>query len=202
MTAPTIPTQRPEPDAANDHAWRLVELAQAGDQDALAELYRKYRAAVFNYVLTRVYRRHAIAEDLAGEVWERALRSLPRLERRTGPINWLMTIARNLVADYHKSGRSRLETLTSEMFDLEPDELNPPEAAAIHDATSAALLAAMQGLTPEQRRVLTLRYWRGLSVEETARAMSINTGAVKALQYRATCAMRRNQNVLALGGAR
>jgi DNA-directed RNA polymerase specialized sigma24 family protein len=65
------------------------------------------------------------------------------------------------------------------------------EAAVLLSEEHREVLAAVRGLAPRQREVLTLRYYLTLSTEETARAMGISVGAVKSTLSRAIATLGR-----------
>ncbi len=103
---------------------------------------------------------------------------------------WLVTIARNLVADHFKSSRFRLEVTTGEMLDSNETERSPKDAV-LESLSNAALLDAVHRLNPQQQECLTLRFLQGLSVAETARIMGKNEDSIKTLQQRAVRALSR-----------
>ncbi len=190
-----IPSQRdPEPSPA----WQLVELAKTGDRDALGELYRLYDPTVRRYLSPRLGRNPTLVDDLAADTWLRVVRNIHRIEfvgRDFGA--WLVTIARNLVADHYKSGWASRVTVAGELLDTvageqvhehEPDEL---EAGVITRLAGDELLATLAGMPGQQQAVLRLRFLEQLDVAETAAAMGITVGACKALQYRAVRALAR-----------
>lgn len=192
-TSARPPTQRRRPDENPTASWELVERAKTGDRDAFAQLYAKYLDAVFRFVYFRVSNRQ-VAEDLTAETFLRMLGRINTVTWQGRDIGaWLMTIARNLVADYYKSGRYRFEMSTGDALDADkPDSPEArPEYAVIEHVTNVTLLAAVQQLTPDQRECIVLRFLKGYSVAETARAMGLTEGAVKAMTYRAVHALRR-----------
>lgn len=172
----------------------LVRRHQAGDPDAFAEIYRTHYDTVFRFLYFRVTSRQ-LAEDLAQTVFVKALSRLDTFEvRGTAVAAWLVTIARNLAADHYKSGRYRLEVTTGDVLDAGIEDRSPegnPESAVVDYLTNLDLLAAVKLLTPEQQECIVLRFLKGLSVAETARAMGKNEGAIKALQYRSVRALAR-----------
>lgn len=173
----------------------IVAAAQAGDREAFGELYRLYANTVFRYLYYRVSTR-ALAEDLTGETFVRALRRISTYEDQGREFGaWLVTIGRNLLADHFKSARHRMEIPTGEMLDT--DELAPPvDDEVLADITADALRAALADLTSaEQRECLTLRFLLGRSVAETADIMGKNEGAIKTLQYRAVRALGRDHRL-------
>jgi RNA polymerase sigma-70 factor (ECF subfamily) len=168
----------------------LVERAQDGDGEAFGQLYDHYADTVYRYIYYRVGGR-ATAEDLTSETFLRALRRIGTFTWQGRDFGaWLVTIARNLVADHFKSSRFRLEVTTGEMLDSNQVEPSPEESV-LESLSNAALLSAVRRLNPQQQECVTLRFLQGLSVAETARIMGKNEGAIKTLQYRAVRALAR-----------
>ncbi|HEX3614254.1 MAG TPA: ECF subfamily RNA polymerase sigma factor, BldN family [Sporichthyaceae bacterium] len=183
------PALPPTPDdrSPTGPVGQLVEAAKAGDTEAFAALYDRYLDTVYRYVYYRVGSRQ-LAEDLTSETFLRALRRIGTFTWQGRDFAaWLVTIARNLVADHFKSSRFRLEITTADMVAAESgDEATEgPEHAVMRAWTNATLLEALKRLNPQQQECLVLRFLQGLSVAETARVMGKNEGAIKTLQYRA-----------------
>ncbi len=174
--------------------WQLVKRVQDGDADAFGLIYDRYIDVVFRYVYFRVGSR-PLAEDLTSETFLRALRRIGGVAWQGRDLGaWLVTIARNLIADHYKSGRYRLEVTTADMLDADSVERSAegqPESAVLERLTNATLLDAVKKLNPEQQECITLRFLQGLSVTETAHIMGKNDGAIKALQYRAVRSLGR-----------
>lgn len=182
----------PAPGFETEHnpIMELVERAQAGESDAFGSLYDHYADTVYRYIYYRVGSR-ATAEDLTSETFLRALRRIGTFTWQGRDFGaWLVTIARNLVADHFKSSRFRLEVTTGEMLDSNECERSP-EDSVLESLSNAALLDAVRRLNPQQQECVTLRFLQGLSVAETARIMGKNEGAIKTLQYRAVRTLAR-----------
>jgi RNA polymerase sigma-70 factor (ECF subfamily) len=177
MTAPTV-------DPAQRDGWALVTAAQNGDQQAFGQLYTRYVDVVFRFVLYRVADK-PLAEDLTSETFLRALRRIGSVSYQGRDIGaWFITIARNLILDYLKSSRHRLEIPVRDIRDTEVDSLGP-EDRAVADFIATELHGHVTRLCRDQQQCITHRFFQGLSVSETAAAMDRNPSAVKALQYRA-----------------
>jgi RNA polymerase sigma-70 factor (ECF subfamily) len=175
---------------AGNPIMALVERAQDGDGEAFGQLYDHYADTVYRYIYYRVGGR-ATAEDLTSETFLRALRRIGTFTWQGRDFGaWLVTIARNLVADHFKSSRFRLEVTTGEMLDSNQVEPSPEESV-LESLSNAALLQAVRRLNPQQQECVTLRFLQGLSVAETARIMGKNEGAIKTLQYRAVRTLAR-----------
>jgi RNA polymerase sigma-70 factor (ECF subfamily) len=198
--APTQPDRgatwpsRPAADDAAAEVWALVERAQAGEADAFGLIYERYLDTVFRFIYFRVGSR-PLAEDLTAETFMRALKRIGTFTWQGRDLGaWLVTIARNLVADHFKSGKYRLEVTTGDVLDADREDRGPegsPELAVVDHITNVALLTAVRQLNPEQQECIVLRFLQGFSVAETAQAMGKNEGAIKALQYRAVRALHR-----------
>ncbi len=122
------------------------------------------------------------AQDLASEVFVKALAALDRFEAaRSTARAWLFTIARNLVVDHHRKRSRRSQAALA-------DDI--PSAGCMEDAVetaaaSTAVRAALRELNEEQRQVVTMKFFSGLSNAEVAAAMGKREGAVNAMQHRA-----------------
>jgi RNA polymerase sigma-70 factor (ECF subfamily) len=185
--------------------WTWVERAQQGDTEAFGLIYDRYVDTVFRYVYFRVGNR-PLAEDITSDTFLRALKRISSFTWQGRDLGaWLVTIARNLVADHFKSGRYRLEVTTGDVLDADREDRGPegsPESAVVDHITNVALLTAVKELNPEQQECIVLRFLQGFSVAETAQAMGKNEGAIKALQYRAVRALPKHLPEGFLAGVR
>ncbi len=194
------PEPEPEPGVADDVPFEyteagadvvaLVTRAQAGDAEAFGQLYDRYVDVVYRYVYYRVGTQ-TLAEDLVSETFLRALRRIGSFSWQGRDFAaWLITIARNLIADHFKSSRYRLEVATADMLDADR-ATEGPEQDVLDGITNSTLLEAVKRLNPEQQECVVLRFLQGLSVTETALAMGKTDGAIKALQFRAVRSLGR-----------
>ncbi len=168
----------------------IVGRAQDGDGEAFGELYDRYVGLVFRYVYYRVGDR-SLAEDFTSETFLRALRRIATYTWQGRDFGaWLVTIARNLMADHFKSSRFRLEVTTDDLADADRRE-EGPERSVVSSMMNEDLLAAVKELGAEQQECIVLRFLQGLSVAETAQVMGKNDGAIKAMQYRAIRTLAR-----------
>ena len=187
---PDKPETPPRPDAESARMLALVEKAQDGDGEAFGRLYDAYVDTVYRYIYYRVSSK-ALAEDLTQETFLRALRRISTFTWQGRDFGaWLVTIARNLVADHFKSSRHRLEVPTGEMLDSDEHEASPEDSVLAY-LSNRALLDAVKQLNSQQQECVTLRFLHGLSVAETAQIMGKNDGAIKTLQYRAIRTLAR-----------
>lgn len=169
----------------------LVTRLQRGDSSVFGLIYERYHQMIYGYVFRRVGHRQ-LAEDITQEAFVRAMRGLNGFQWRGTDVGaWLVTIARNLVADYYKSGYHNRTILSDDVYAGADTAVDGPEDDVVEYLTNLPLIAGLDQLAAEQRQVLVLRFLRELSVAETATEMGKNIGAVKALQFRAVRALAR-----------
>jgi len=192
--APAIPSpaEPSEPTGELAAVMDIVRRAQGGDSNAFGELYDRYVDVVYRYIHYRVSST-ALAEDLTSETFLRALRRITSYTWQGRDFGaWLVTIARNLIADHYKSGRYRMEVATSDLVEAGADRSEEgPEGEVLAGLTNEVLLDAVKQLNSEQQECIALRFLQGMSVAETAQIMGKNEGAIKALQYRAVKSLSR-----------
>jgi RNA polymerase sigma-70 factor, ECF subfamily len=171
---------------------RLVADAKRGDSQAFAQLFDEYAAPIHRFIASRV-NRPSDAEDLTQLVFVKALEALPRYEARGIPFGgWLFRLARNAIIDQIRTRRDHLPLVTA--LTRETDEAGPEAAAALRDDLDR-VAHALTELTEDQREVIELRFFAGLTVLETAVAMGRQEGTVRGLQFRAIAALRRSLGI-------
>jgi RNA polymerase sigma-70 factor, ECF subfamily len=168
---------------------RLVVQAQQGDLQAFASIFDAYHVAVYRFVASRVGN-PTDAEDLTQLVFVKALEALPRFAARGIPFGgWLFRLARNTVIDHIRTRREHSEL---EAASNRATEDVGPEAVAVIRDDLAAVARALEDLTEDQREVIALRFFAGLSAREAAEAMGRQEGTIRGLQFRAIAALRRS----------
>ena len=168
----------------------LVSAAQQGDANAFGELYERYVDKIFRYFMLRLGHREE-AEDLAEEVFLKALQSLASFQWRGAPFSsWLFRIANNLIVDRHRKSSGKEPLPVEDSLNIAGNE-NVEELVELRSALEETY-AAMKLLTPTQQQVLALRFAGELSLAEVAKIMGKKEGAIKALQHSAVASLRRN----------
>ncbi|MCL4255101.1 MAG: sigma-70 family RNA polymerase sigma factor [Anaerolineae bacterium] len=164
---------------------RMIKLAQAGDANAFAQLYRAHVQAIFRYVYYRLNDIH-LAEDMTADVFTRALKDLPNYHDMGKPfLAWLYRIAHARLVDYYrKIGRRGTDDDLDENSTLKPME-DALDSSLLRKQLAQALHHAIAKLIPSQQQVVILRFIEEKSLEETALIMDKNANAIKALQHRA-----------------
>jgi RNA polymerase sigma-70 factor (ECF subfamily) len=171
---------------------RLVANAKRGDSQAFGQLFDEYAGPIHRFIASRV-NSPSDAEDLTQLVFVKALEALPRYEARGIPFGgWLFRLARNAIIDQVRTRRDHLPLVTA--LTRETDDAGPEATAALRDDLDR-VAQALTELTDDQREVIELRFFAGLSVLETAVAMGRQEGTVRGLQFRAIAALRRSLGI-------
>lgn len=166
---------------------RVLARAQQGDADAFADLYRANVQAIYRYIYHRVNDVH-LAEDLTGDVFTRALKSMATYRDQGKPfVAWLYRIAHARVVDYYRmTGRRPAESdVEAEPIPVSTDM----DEGMLRRQAAKALREAIAKLTDEQQQVIVLRFIEGQRIETVADVMGKNANAIKALQHRALRAL-------------
>jgi RNA polymerase sigma-70 factor (ECF subfamily) len=174
-------------DRAEERRW--LKLAQRGDADAFAQLYRAHVQTIYRYVAHRVSD-DQLAEDLTGDVFARALQGLGRYQDRGRPfVAWLYRIAHARVVDhYRKTDRRPAESdIEDEPIRVDTDM----DEAMVQQQVAQTLRAAIAELTDDQQQVIVLRFIEGHRIDRVAQLMSKQPNAIKALQHRALRALAK-----------
>ena len=171
---------------------RLVAEAQAGDREAFGRIFDAYAGPVHRFIASRV-NSPSDAEDLTQLVFVKALEALPRYEARGIPFGgWLFRLARNAIIDQIRTRRDHLSLVAA--VTRETEDAGPEAVAALQDDLDR-VARAMQDLTDDQREVIELRFFAGLSVLEAAVAMGRQEGTIRGLQFRAIASLRRSLGI-------
>ena len=171
-----------------DDEARLIQRAQQGDKESIAELYRRHVDVVYRYVWARV-RDEAVAEDLTAQVFLKALEGLPTYSPTGKPfLAWLYRIAYARVVDYWRKQDRRAEVALDEAL---PAGEPPPSAFLEAEADWVSAMDLVARLTDDQQDVLMLRFIGEMSLAQVAETLEKTVGATKAIQYRALASLAR-----------
>ena len=175
---------------SNENVRRLVERAQAGDREALEELYLLHFDRIYSYLHMSVGNRHD-AEDLTTQTFLKMLESIKRFRWQSAPFSaWLFRIAHNLAMDHFRGSRrwQPEEEVPEPLGETEPSA----EAAALQSIGRESMLDLIEGLSHEQQQVLTLKFVFNLPNAEVATILGKTEGAVKSLQHRALVSLQKH----------
>lgn len=159
---------------------RLVRRAQAGDNTAFDELYRRYRDRIYALTLHLTGSR-AEADDITQDVFLRAYRQIGSFAHRSEFFTWLYRIAVNRSLNARRDGARRNAVDLDDPRVQEAiavDAYGDPRRAAELRQTYARLVAALDRLAPAFRTTVVLVALQGLSHEEAAVVLGCSPGTV------------------------
>ena len=161
----------------------------SSEQDAFfAMLYQQYYPRILAYLRFRVGMSD-VAEELASQVFERALLHSGELRQPEAAAAWLFRIARNCVVDYfrHEKFEPSLERLT----DRDHPHTLSTEESVIAEEERRMLLAYVSHLPEREREIVGLKFVAHLTNREIARVLALPEGTVGSLLYRTLEKLRR-----------
>ncbi len=166
----------------NQTDYELVKQFIDGNQSSLEILINRHKKRVYTYILLIVKNQH-LAEDIFQDTFIKVIKSL-RLGKYKDEgrfVSWVLRIAHNLVIDYYRKEK-HLKVYSND--DNEIDIFNSQKLSEktieddiISDQISKEVKQLIEELPEEQRQVVILRHYAGLSFKEIAEQtnVSINT---------------------------
>lgn len=155
---------------------QLIEACRRGESVAFRELFERYKDKVYSIAL-RYSGDAQTAEDIAQDTFVKLFAAIGGFRGDSSFDSWLYRMVVNSCFD-HKRRTRRFLPLIAGVFDL----LRAPGATALEDVMreemSGCVRTVVDGLPPEQRMVIVLRYTQGLSYEEIGEAMGCSPGTV------------------------
>ncbi|MBI2425974.1 MAG: sigma-70 family RNA polymerase sigma factor [Candidatus Hydrogenedentes bacterium] len=169
----------------------LMEQLGGGDDDALAELVRRYQQDVFRFCL-HYLKNVEVAREMAQETFLRVYAARDRFDvsKRFKP--WMLCIARNLCLNEIKRKKTvQMETLEEyasssrgESGEVLRSTADGPSEILQAAERRTALLQALEGLPEESREIVKLRYFEKLSAREIADIVESTEGAIRTRLHR------------------
>jgi RNA polymerase sigma-70 factor (ECF subfamily) len=158
----------------------LARRLQARDAGAMRDLYDRYGRLVYSLIL-RMVRNSGAAEDLVQETFLRVWNRMQAFDAARGALGpWVLAVARNRAIDYLRSTDGRMAAGTLDLDRLErPALFCNFEDRALSLDRARRLKDAFEKLTPNQKTVVELAYYEGLSQTEMAERMQQPLGTVK-----------------------
>ena len=156
---------------------------------ALEELYLLHFDRIYSYLHMSVGNRHD-AEDLTTQTFVKMLESIGRFRWQSAPFSaWLFRIAHNLSMDHFRA-RRRWQP-EEEVPEPRGSEVPSAETLAMRTIGRESMLTMIEGLSPEQQQVLTLKFVFNFSNGEVAGILGKTEGAIKSLQHRALVSLQK-----------
>jgi RNA polymerase sigma-70 factor (ECF subfamily) len=170
--------------------FEQIQKAQAGDDAAFNQVVAAYRKRIMG-TIARLIGRPEDVEDVAQEVFLRLYFSLDQLRTPEVFEPWLYRLTVNASYDYLRKQRRRSE---SRMADLSEQQVMMADAAAGGKESSERqrrnqlkemVDSLLDGVSDEDRILLTLKEVEGLSLKELEKIYSVNENALKVRLFRA-----------------
>lgn len=185
------------PEDRTDGFADLLAAAQAGEPQALSQLWSDFSTGVAAFVRAR----GAVdVDEITNDTFLAVFSCLADFTGDARGFRALMfTIARRRVVDEQRRRRARVSSTTWWPFEVRgapegvagPESPESPEALTIARESSQIALACINRLTDDQRDVVLLRLVADLSIEEVAAILGKTAGSVKSLQRRGLDTVRR-----------
>ena len=158
----------------------LAERLQRRETQAMADLYDRFGRLVYSVIYAIVHDT-GIAEDLLQETFLRIWNRAAGFDAERGALGpWLLTVARNRAIDHIRSAGARNSKNALELEDREHKSQELGAEIDLQNKDQAKVIrAAMDRLTENQRRVIELAYYEGLSQTEMAEKLGEPLGTIK-----------------------
>lgn len=159
------------------------------DRQRFEDAYRTHSAAVVSYVARRAD--PTTAADVVSETFMTAWRRVADLPDADGQRAWLITIARNVLANSYRSERRRLRLVKKASTELERtirDVSVEPDPSGV--GLDGAVASALDALDPDDRELLTLLAWDRLDRSEIAAVFECTSEALRTRIHRARVRFR------------
>ena len=173
---------------------KIFEAFTKGDISALGMLYDRYGLLVYRLIY-RMLKNSQEAEDLTQEIFLN-LQVKSRFDPQRGSFyTYLMTLTRSRTIDRLRSKRStgRFWQNIGKLKDsIEQHKSDSPMEVVSTEEISTQVRNALQHLSPNQRQILELSYYEGLSQSEIAKRLNIPLGTVKTHSRRGLLQLRKN----------
>jgi RNA polymerase sigma-70 factor (ECF subfamily) len=179
----------------------LIQAAQAGNRNALRELYDQNRSRIFALAYQYVKNRED-AEDILQETFIKAFRKIHtfRVGADTNFAAWLFRVGINCSIDYLRRNKARLAELGPEILDSVPSSAHASDPAReqANRELRRQVERCLGGLSPKQRMIFLLKHDQQYSIREIAAELHCTEGSIKTHLFRAVSNLKRRFKELAL----
>jgi len=174
-------------DSRSDDA--LMRAAQEGDLDVMGVLFSRYYSRVFGFLRSMARDAHA-AEDLAQDVFVRAVKYRASYRQGSRFTAWLFQIARNVFYDWSKRSSKNAEVADCDYRLAEREETIDYGDAFGRGNDLELLREALDRLPSGKREIIAMSRFQGMSCREMATALDCKVGTIKARVFRALQALK------------
>ena len=169
--------------------WLMGQVG-LGNREFLAHLVRRYSSPLLTFIERMTGDRHR-SEELLQEVFltiwtKRKQYKFPRTFR-----SWLFAIAANRCRDHYRRAKPQAVALDESSGQVPVAAGKGPLEAAVDVETGRLVAAAVAQLPPQQRSVVVMRVWNGLSYDEIAAALGCSSGTARANMHHGLAGLRK-----------
>ena len=172
-----------------------------GNANAFTHLYTKYRPSLFRFLVAALGD-ESLATELYQETWTKVIGARRSYQPKAKFSTWLFTIARNNLRDYYRKFQPHLVefdtvaemSATDETYAIDGSvvvEMQPDEIAALAQQ-SRTLQLALDRLPLQQKEVMLLRYFAGMSIAEIAASVEDKPETIKSRLRYATVKLKQD----------
>ncbi len=164
----------------------IVKQFKGGNADSFGLLYDRYIEKIYSFVYYKTQHRET-AEDLVSQIFLKAVKNLKKFDTSKGTVQaWLYQIARNTVIDHYRGQKQ--DKNIDDIWDL-------PMSSNIERDLDAKLKLEkiekyLSTLKSEQRDVLIMKIWQGMSYEEIAEILGKSEASCKMMCSRSLRQLR------------
>jgi RNA polymerase sigma-70 factor (ECF subfamily) len=159
----------------------IIEAVKKGDREAYRAIVDRYKRRAYHVALVHVGDPQD-ALDVSQTAFIRAYRSIRRFDTRKSFLPWFYQILRNICLDHHRRSKRRREVPLTEALVAADDSAD--------EETRLAVRRAIDGLPVQQREVIILHYFDGLSYKEMACMLGKPIGTIMSTLYYARKQLR------------
>lgn len=172
----------------------IINKCQAGDTEAFGRLYDKYIKKIYDFVYYKTHHPET-AEDLVSQVFMKALRKITDFKINQGTFQaWIYRIARNTVIDHYRT--SKIADNIEDIWDLAGNDDTERDIDTRNKLKEVE--AYLTKLKPEQRDIIIMRVWQGMSYQEIALVLAKTEAGCKMVYSRAIRRLRDEVPLAAL----
>ncbi len=151
----------------------LINAAKQGDAEAFGRLYDGHIKPIYDFIFYKTLNKE-IAEDITSTVFMKAWKNISQCKPESFSA-WLYAIARRAVSDYYRQKKENIDI--DDCWDLaDPENLF---AKVETNLQIGAVKEELKKLKNQDRDIIIMRFWLGLSFQEIADYLDKSEGAVK-----------------------
>lgn len=180
-------------------SWHIAK--NGNNASTFNEIYKKYNKQVYYHVLTKVFQKTEVAEEITQEVFIRLHRHFDNYDVYKAKLNtWLFSIANNLVIDYIRANKDQNTNINvsnfcneegEEVFQFHASDSDEASYDVENTELSATMLKAFRTLKPKYRKIAVLYFIREKQYNEIAEICNVPLGTVQGMIFRVRAMLQK-----------